>query len=101
MGGYDEETRFDNLAAASLLGTAGIAWAQWGGGYYGDRYYGDRYRQRYYDDDRYYRRGYYRRGYDRQGGYRGGLYYPRSRDNPYCPLNWTIQDGRCQPYRGR
>ena len=44
------------LAAASLVGTAGVASAQYGGGYYGDRYYGDRYRERYYDDDRYYRR---------------------------------------------
>jgi hypothetical protein len=50
------------LAAAALVGTAGIASAQWyggggpalaqwyGGGYYGDRYYGDRYRERYYSD---------------------------------------------------
>ena len=39
------------LTAASLVGTSGVAAAQYGGGYYGDRYYGDRYRERYYDDD--------------------------------------------------
>lgn len=44
------------LAAASLVGTSGVASAQYGGGYYGDRYYGDRYRERYYDDDRYHHR---------------------------------------------
>ena len=46
------------LTAASLVGTSGVAAAQYGGGYYGDRYYGDRYRERYYDDDRYHHRRY-------------------------------------------
>lgn len=80
------------LAAASLLGTVGIASAQWyGGGYYpGDPnrmpnpYYRERYREQYYDDDRYYRRRHYRRGYN---------YNP-------CGEGWSLQDGRCKPYRG-
>jgi hypothetical protein len=87
------------LAAAALVGTAGIASAQWyggggpalaqwyGGGYYGDRYYGDRYRERYYDDDRYYRRRQYR----------------SSRIDCYgrvCPQGFTVQDCVCKPYRG-
>ena len=49
------------LAAASLVGTAGAASAQWygGGPYYGrpDPYYGDRYRAAYYDGRSYYRGG--------------------------------------------
>jgi hypothetical protein len=83
------------LAAASLLGTTGIASAQWyggyGGGYYGgpDPYYRERYRERYYDyDDRYYRRRHYRRGYGYGYGY-----------NP-CGPGWSLQDGICKPYRG-
>jgi hypothetical protein len=81
------------LAAASLVGTAGVASAQGygGGGYYGGPgpYYGDRYRERYYDsDDRYYRGG---RGYYPPGRYRtvNG-----------CQRGWTVQDGLCKPYRG-
>jgi len=76
------------LAAVSLIGTVGLASAQYGGGYYGPGPdYGERYRQRYYsDDDRYYRRRYSQgRGYRTWNG---------------CPPNWTIQDGRCKPYRG-
>ena len=50
------------LAGASLLGTTGIASAQYyyGGGYYGrpGPYYGDPYRGRYYDGGYYQRRGY-------------------------------------------
>ena len=81
------------LAAASLVGTAGVALAQWygggpyyGGGYYGGGpYYGDRYRERYYDGD-------YR--------YRG--YYPPGRYRTFngCQRGWTVQDGLCKPYRG-
>lgn len=81
------------LAAASLVGTAGVASAQWygGGPYYGGGpgpYYGDRYRERYYDDDRYYRGG---RGY-----------YPPGRYRTWngCQRGWTVQDGLCKPYRG-
>jgi hypothetical protein len=77
------------LAAASLVGTAGVASAQWyGGGYSGDRYYGDRYRERYYDDDRYYRRRHYGR--------------PSNVDcyGRVCPRNFTVQDCVCKPYRG-
>jgi hypothetical protein len=82
------------LAAASLVGTAGVASAQgyYGGGpYYGapGPYYGDRYRERYYDnDERYYRGG---RGYYPPGRYRtvNG-----------CQRGWTVQDGLCKPYRG-
>ena len=81
------------LAAASVVGTAGVASAQGygGGGYYGGPgpYYGDRYRERYYDsDDRYYRGG---RGYYPPGRYRtvNG-----------CQRGWTVQDGLCKPYRG-
>jgi hypothetical protein len=79
------------VAAASLLGTAGVASAQWyGGGYYSggpDPYYRDRYRERYYDyDDRYDRRRHHR---DR----RGYSYNP-------CGEGWSLQDGRCKPYRG-
>jgi hypothetical protein len=43
------------LAGASLLGTAGIAAAQY---YYDRPGYGDPYRGRYYDDRYYQRRGY-------------------------------------------
>jgi hypothetical protein len=82
------------LAAASLVGTAGAASAQWygggyyGGGYYGGRpYYGDQYRYRYYGDD-------YR--------YYGGGYYPPGRYRTWngCQRGWTVQDGLCKPYRG-
>lgn len=81
------------LAALSLGGTAGPASAQWyGGGYYYDEpppYYRHRYRERYYDDDdRYERRRYYReprRAYRTWNG---------------CPPGYTVQDGRCKPYRG-
>jgi len=82
------------LASASLMGTAGVASAQWygGGGYYNDGpgpYYRHPYRDRYYDDDddRYYGRRIYRerRGYRTWNG---------------CPPHYTIQDGVCKPYRG-
>jgi hypothetical protein len=86
------------LAAASLLGTAGIASAQYyyGGGY--DPYYrGGSYPGPYYRD--YYGdRGYYRGGgyYGRRSGRGcvvGGRWYP-------CPCGFTVQDGVCKPYRG-
>lgn len=77
------------LAAASLLGTADIASAQWyGGGYYGgpDPYWRHRYRERHYDyDDRYYRRR----------GQRNVDCYGR-----VCPRGFTVQDCVCKPYRG-
>jgi hypothetical protein len=77
------------LAAASLVGTAGVASAQgYGGGYYGDRYYGDRYRQRYYDDDRYYRRR------DSRGSRAVDCY------GRVCPRGFSVQDCVCKPYRG-
>jgi hypothetical protein len=80
------------LTAATLLGTAGAASAQyWGGGYYQDDpgpYYRHRYRDRYYDeDDRHYRREDYRE----RRGYRTGN---------GCPPHYTVQDGVCKPYRG-
>ena len=73
------------LAGASLLGTTGIASAQYyyGGGYYGrpGPYYGDPYRGRYYDGGYYQRRGYAYSGaivgQDRYG--RQELYYPVGR----------------------
>jgi len=92
------------LSAAVLVGTAGVASAQWyggggpamaqwyGGGYYSggpSPYYGDRYRERYYyDDDRYYRRRYYRasRAIDCYGR--------------ICPWGFSVQDCVCKPYRG-
>ncbi|MGA8824470.1 MAG: hypothetical protein WB613_16760 [Pseudolabrys sp.] len=78
------------LAAASLVGTAGAASAQWygGGPYYGrpDPYYGDRYRAPYYDDRSYYRGGYYPPG--------------RYRTWNGCQRGWTVQNGLCKPYRG-
>jgi hypothetical protein len=92
------------LAAASLVGTAGVASAQWyGGGYYGgpDPYYRHRYREQYYD----------RQGYGYYGGYGGGaivgydiygrqeLYYRVGRGGR-CPRHYTVQDGLCKPYRG-
>jgi hypothetical protein len=88
------------LAAASLVGAAGVASAQYGGGYYSGGpgpYYGDRYRERYYDDDgRYYGRRYYRRGY----GYPvAACYYVYGR-RICCPGGFTVQDGVCKPYRG-
>ena len=77
------------LAAVSLLGTAGIASAQWyGGGYYSggpNPYYRERYRERYYDDDRHYRRR----------GQRHVDCYGR-----VCPRGFTVQDCVCKPYRG-
>jgi hypothetical protein len=81
------------LTAATLVGTAGAASAQYwgGGGYYEDGpgpYYRPPYRDRYYDeDDRYYRREDYRE----RRGYRTGN---------GCPPHYTIQDGVCKPYRG-
>ena len=78
------------LAGASLLGTAGIASAQYGN--YGP-YYGDPYRGRYYDD------GYQRRGYGYGGGIVGQdsfgrrqVYYPVGRGGR-CPRGYTVQDG--------
>ena len=59
--------------------------------------------------------GYYRPGYGGGGGYYGGGgrpgdYGPQTnrgqdcynvRGNRICcPKGWTVQDGRCQPYRG-
>ena len=81
------------LTVASLVGTAGVASAQYGGGYYGGGpYYGDRYRERYYDyDDRYDRR-------QRRDDYRRN-----SRVDCYgrvCPRGYTVQDCVCKPYRG-
>ena len=93
------------LAGASLLGTTGIASAQYyyGGGYYGrpGPYYGDPYRGRYYDGGYYQRRGYAYSGaivgQDRYG--RQELYYPVGRGGR-CPRYYTVQDGLCKPYRG-
>jgi|SRR5215813_7335988 len=91
------------LAALALVGTAGVASAQYGGGYYyGGPDYRYQYRERYYDDDdRYYRRRYHRGGY---GSYGSGLpspacynYYGR---RICCPGGFTVQDGVCKPYRG-
>jgi hypothetical protein len=76
------------LAAASLVGTAGVASAQYGGGYYGDRYSGERYRQRYYDDDRYYRRR------DSRGSRAVDCF------GRVCPRGFSVQDCVCKPYRG-
>jgi hypothetical protein len=82
------------LTAASLVGTAGVASAQYGGGYYGGGpYYGDRYRERYYDyDDR----------YDRRHRWRRGDYRPSNVDcyGRVCPRGYTVQDCVCKPYRG-
>jgi hypothetical protein len=90
-------------------GAYGQAVACGGGGGYGQRppivgpgYQGD-----------YYRPGYGGGGGGYGGGYRGrpGDYGPqtnRGQDcyNVYgrricCPKGWTVQDGQCQPYRGR
>lgn len=76
------------LAAASLVGTSGVASAQHGGGYYGDRYYGDRYRERYYDDDRYHHRR------DSRGSRAVDCY------GRVCPRGFSVQDCVCKPYRG-
>ena len=80
------------LTGVSLVGTAGIAPAQYyGGGPYYDNpgpFYRGPYREpRYYDDERYERRRYYpdRRVYRTWNG---------------CPPRYTIQDGICKPYRG-
>lgn len=50
-------------------------------------------------------RPYYRyRGYDAYGysGYERRSYYGRRHYSTWngCPPNYTIQDGRCKPYRG-
>ena len=90
------------LAAASLVGTAGVASAQWyGGGYYSGSpgpYYGE---ERYNDDRYYQRRGYGYGGailgYDSYG--RQQAYYPVGRGGR-CPRGYTVQDGLCKPYRG-
>ena len=83
------------LAGASLLGTAGIASAQY---YYGGGpYYGDPYRGRYYDGGYYQRRGYAYSGQDVYG--RPELYYPVGRGGR-CPRGYTVQSGLCKPYRG-
>ena len=83
------------VAGASLLGTSGIASAQYyygGGGYYGRPYYGDPY---------YPRRGYGYGGaivgYDSFG--RQELYYPVGRGGR-CPRGYSVQSGLCKPYRG-
>src|SRR5262245_1748451 len=88
------------LAAAALVGTAGIASAQWyGGGYYSGglgTYYGDRYRERYYyDDDRYYRQRYSRGQIYYRGSTRAVDCYGR-----VCPWGFSVQDCVCKPYRG-
>ncbi len=64
------------LALVSLVGTTGIASAQYnyGGGYY-------------YDHPRYY----HHRDYDHRYWYR--------HHNP-CRRGFTVQDGVCKPYRG-
>ena len=84
------------LAAASLVGTEGVASAQYGGGYYSGGPYP------YYRDGGYYRRPGYYGGYaivgqDRYG--RQELYYPVGRGGR-CPRHYSIQDGLCKPYRG-
>src|SRR5215467_5265647 len=89
------------FAATSLLGSGGIASAQYyyGGGYYGapGPYYGHRY----------YGGGYYGgRGY----GYGGAIigqnnygqlerWYPIGRYGT-CPRGFSVQDGVCKRYRG-
>lgn len=47
----------------------------------------------------------YYRGYGRPGDYGPQTNYGRDCYNVYgrricCPKGWTVQDGRCQPYRG-
>jgi len=83
------------LAAASLMGTANVASAQyWGGGGY---YYDDGPpRHRHHHHPRYYRDYDYDRGY--RGGYRE---QPRYRTPNGCRPGYTVQDGVCKPYTGR
>ncbi|MCK9907499.1 hypothetical protein MXD81_00040 [Microbacteriaceae bacterium K1510] len=80
------------LAAASLMGTANVASAQyWSGGYYYD------------GPPRHHHHRYYR-DYDYDRGYRGDRYYreqPRYRTRNGCPPGYTVQDGVCKPYTGR
>lgn len=83
------------LTGAALVGTVGVAPAQYGGGYYGPGpYYGGR----YYDGG-YYRRGYAYGGaiigYDRFG--RPEWNYPVGRGGR-CPRHYTVQNGLCKPY---
>ncbi len=74
------------LALASLLGTAGVASAQY---YYGGGYY--------YDHPRYYHHRDYDHDYD---DYRWRHRYWRYRHHNPCPRGFTVQDGVCKPYRG-
>jgi hypothetical protein len=78
------------LAAASLVGTAGAASAQYGGYYYrgADPYYRHQYRERWG-----------RRSHRRTGRIRQALYYPVG-PGGRCPRHYTVQDGLCKPYRG-
>jgi len=68
------------LAAGVLLTAAGAASAQ----YYSGPGYGPHIEP------------YYQQGYDRR--YDDGRYYRRVRNG--CPRGFTVQDGRCKPYRG-
>lgn len=81
------------LAAATLMGTANVASAQyWSGGYYYDGPPRHHHHHRYYRD------------YDYDRGYRGDRYYreqPRYRTRNGCPPGYTVQDGVCKPYTGR
>ena len=72
---------FAALTVGAVLSTVGVATAQ----VYLD-FGRPQYRERYYDEPRYYR------GYDR----------PRYRSSrrARCPRGFTVQDGRCKPYRG-
>ncbi len=93
------------FALASLVGTTGVASAQYYGGGYYYNYPRPYYRGQYYDDD-YRWRYYHRRGY----GYGGAIigqdiygrpeaYYPVG-PGGRCPRHYTVQDGICKPYRG-
>jgi len=78
------------LAAASVMGTANVASAQYWGGYYdGPPRHHHRHYHRHYRDY----------GYDR--GYRGDRHYRQGRSGNGCPPGYTVQDGRCKPYTGR
>ena len=83
------------LAAASLVGTASIASAQWYGGNPGP-YYSDQYRGRYYDD-----------GYTDSEAMditNGDVIAETLANMMYMGtltrIYFTRQDGVCKPYRG-
>jgi hypothetical protein len=84
------------LTMAAIISAVGPAAAQ--GIYLDLGGPGPRYRD--YDEPRYYRRDYDEPRYRGERGERGYYRPGRFRTWNGCQQGWTVQDGRCKPYRG-